>query len=158
MGMSVAPPQRIWTPPAQLFSWTHCIVHHTAGRDDPRSMEADNVIDYHTRVKKWKGAGYNWIAEMIEDWPTIITLRPPTVEGSHALGWNRVALGVVVAGNFMEEVPDPDLITTLVEDLFKPIICGVFHIPKENILPHRAVGQTDCPGVNFPITMITDRL
>ncbi len=156
--MLITPPQRKWLPPPQLFNWTDCIVHHTGADDNPETMQADNVTDYHVRIKKWKDAGYNWMAELIDNYPVIITLRPPTTNGSHALGWNRIALGVVVAGNFMETIPDPRLIDCLVEDLFRPIICGVFHIPKDHIHAHRDVGETDCPGDNFDITSITDRL
>lgn len=156
--MLLKPPQRQWMPPKLLFNWTHCIVHHTGAADDPRSMQADNVTDYHVRIKKWKDAGYNWMGEIIDDYPVVITLRPPTMNGSHALGWNFAALGVVVAGNFMIDTPRTDLINTLVEDLFRPIIRGVFHIPRDRIHPHCDVGQTDCPGVNFPISLITDRL
>jgi len=151
------PPTR-WRAPAQLFNWTHCLVHHTAALDDPRSMQADNVIDYHVRVKKWRDAGYHFLCEMIENTPVCIILRPLTEVGSHSTGWNTTAVGVVFAGNYMEGAPPDALIQMSINDLFRPIICGILGITKDHIYAHREVKRTACPGDLFPMTLITDHL
>lgn len=156
--MNITPPKRNWLPPAQLFRWTHCIVHHTAAADDPRSMQADQIIDYHVRIKHWKDAGYNFLFEMIDHIPVAIFLRPLTTNGSHARGWNTTAVGCVFAGNFEETEPPSVLIDMAVEDVFRPIICGLLHITKDHIYRHDMVGQTDCPGSRFRIVSILDRL
>lgn len=156
--MMLKPPIRRWLPPAQLFHWTDCIVHHTGSPDDPHTMQADQVIDYHVRIKHWKDAGYNFLFEMIDDIPVGIFLRPLTTNGSHARGWNTTAVGCVFQGNFMTAPPPKVLIDMAVEDVFRPIIVGLLGIAPDRIRPHRDVGRTECPGSQFPITLITDQL
>jgi hypothetical protein len=150
-------PQTYWTPPAQLHAWTHCIVHHSGTVDRP-GLDADNNQRYHMEVREWRDAGYNFACEMVDNTPMVIFLRPLTDTGSHALHWNSTAVGVVVQGNFEETTPSPALVKTLIDDLFKPIIIGLLRIPRNNILPHGAVGNTDCPGRHFPVSLITDQL
>lgn len=156
--MTIAPPQRNWIPPAQLFVWNSAVVHHTAAEDDHETMQADDVTDYHVRVRRWKDAGYNFVFEMIEHTPVAIFLRPLTTNGAHTLGWNRLAVGLVFAGNFDETEPPEELIIMAVEDVFKPIIVGLLHITKDHIYRHDQVGQTRCPGSKFRIESILDRL
>lgn len=155
--MTITPP-RYWKPPAQLFRWTHCIVHHTAAKDDPRSMQADQIIDYHVRVKHWRDAGYHFLFEMIDGIPVAIFLRPLTLNGSHARGWNHFAVGTVFAGNFELTFPPAELISMAVEDVYRPIIRGLLNITPDHIYRHDMVGQTACPGSNLLLTSITDQL
>jgi hypothetical protein len=55
-------------------------------------------------------------------------------------------------------VPPPALIEMSINDLFRPIICGLLNITPDHIYPHRAVKNTACPGDLFPTKLITDHL
>lgn len=118
------------------------IVHHTASK-------TASVFDINTwhRNKGWLGIGYNYY---IRKDGSIYQGRPENMIGSHAQGWNSRSIGICLEGNFMEENPTDKQIESLswlISDIES-------RRGKLNILRHKDVNATSCPGDNFSLSSI----
>lgn len=105
------------------------VIHHTAIKD----MSVADIHELHLR-KAWAGIAYHKV--ILPD-GTIQNGRPLNVIGAHALGVNSHSIGIVLVGNFESDVPafsQMDALVKLTADLIKQ-----YHIPLENVVPHREV-------------------
>ena len=156
------------------------VIHHTAednetGKDDLTLMRA--IYYYHAIVRGWGDIGYNYV---IGQRGTIYEGRAggDYTAGAHALWNNKSSVGISVMGNFQtynvvseQENALKNLVQYLSKkygiDLQKTSI-GHRECPKNsnpgtnctllqdfqtyNLLGHREVGYTSCPGNNlFPL-------
>ncbi len=141
------------------MKWTHILLHHTAG---PKGQTVDQIREEH-QARGWKDIGYHYvIARSAQDNYARGYLqhgRPDTEAGAHAgvNKWNKCAIGVVTVGYFhpgsmlSEHMPD-----TLREDIICALchLCRKYRIPAANILRHRDVRKTACPGDWYPFEEI----
>jgi len=127
--------------------WSHVIVHHTASPDSP-GLEADNIRRYHLSLG-WRDVGYHYLVEHLEGGFEAVIGRPAFMAGSHSPGWNSKALGVAFVGNFEDVGPTPAQLDVGAELIAS--LCYMNEIPIENILGHRDVRATACPGASFSI-------
>ena len=142
--------------------------------------EADpNLIVYH-HTSMHSGTSFAEVVKIIKDkgWLTgyhCVVLQDGSIHafcrwdryGSHVQGYNRRSLGLALNGNFET---DPRIPFANVNGRFgepKPtdeqlhaaarvaaLWCHVYGIPlnwHQNILPHRELTATRCPGSNFPL-------
>jgi N-acetylmuramoyl-L-alanine amidase len=58
-------------------------------------------------------------------------------------------MGICVTGNFTKYRPSEEQYSSLRKLL--DFLCFAFHIPKENILLHRDLANTVCPGKFFDL-------
>jgi hypothetical protein len=157
----------IW-PIAYMKKVQKLIVHHTDS--DLKDLNGDLVMDgrdysamvraiyrYHAITRGWGDIGYNYIIDPLGN---IYEGRAggDGAIGAHALCHNNGAIGISVIGNY-ENIPVPEpavdsLINLLAlkaqEFNIDPQGESVFHgesIP--NILGHRDVRPTACPGKNL---------
>lgn|GEM_PF-1065738 len=125
------------------------VIHHTA-------LENMSVADIHELhlTKGWAGIAYH---KVILPNGTVENGRPEKMVGAHALGANPRSIGIVLVGNFEIAPPAPiqmDALVNLTLELMKK-----YHIPLENVQPHRDVTQgTVCPGALFPWEGFIQRL
>jgi len=140
------------------------IIHHTASEID---FDNENIIDYaarvraiyyyHTVVRGWGDIGYNFLVDPLGN---VYEGRSggDRVVGGHAYCYNIGTIGIAVIGNLESNlVPFPMLEGTLnaVNYIAKkynidPNEISSFHGRLlSNILGHRDVGQTACPGRNM---------
>ena len=80
--------------------------------------------------------------------------RPDLAQGAHALGKNKVSLGICLEGNFEEEYPTKEQIESLEE--LSIFLCLKYDI--KGILGHKEVRETLCPGKNFPLDEIRNNI
>lgn len=124
------------------------IIHHTAIED----MSVADIHELHLR-NGWAGIGYH---KVILPNGTVENGRPESMIGAHAQGVNPRSIGIVLVGNF-EIVPPSslqiDALVSLTLELMKK-----YHVPLENIQPHREVSKTVCPGALFPWSEFIQRL
>lgn len=135
------------------------IVHHTAttnNLDDP-AQAIRNIYYYHAITRGWGDIGYNYI---IDQKGNVYEGRygGDGVVGGHAYKYNVGSIGVSVLGNYQEnEVPQP-VINTLA-NLIK-VKATKYGIDPEgsslfngkmlpNVIGHKDVGATACPGKNL---------
>lgn len=135
------------------------IVHHTAttrNLDDP-AQAIRNIYYYHAITRGWGDIGYNYI---LDQKGNIYEGRygGDGVVGGHAYKYNVGSIGIAVLGNFEEnQVPQPviDSLANLIK-----IKSTKYGIDPEgsstfggkilpNVIGHRDVGATACPGKNM---------
>ena len=121
---------------------TILVYHHTA----IKSISPEDIDKLH-KNKGWKGIGYHYY---IRKDGTIYKGREDNAEGSHIKGYNKESIGICVEGNFEEEYLSNEQIESLKN--LSVYICLKYNI--KDILPHKELGKTLCPGKNFPLEEI----
>jgi len=125
------------------------IIHHT-------SIENMSVADIHEMhlINGWAGIAYH---KVILPNGTVQKGRPENMVGAHARGANPRSIGIVLVGNFQMKPTASVQIDALVNLTLE--LMRKYHIPLENVVPHRAVTQgTTCPGALFPWEEFIERL
>ena len=115
------------------------VIHHTASKTD---LTVQEIHQMHLKQgENWKGIGYHYY---INKKGIIYRGRPEKYSGSHAIDYNSISIGVCLSGNFEEEEPNVNQITSLIELLH--------HLRAKysntEIVGHRDLNATACPG-NF---------
>lgn len=123
------------------------VIHHSA-TNRPESPEEIHKMHLN---RGWSGIGYHFY---IRKDGTIYRGRPENVIGSHAKGGNYNTLGICVEGNFekngLNEAQKISLINLSTYLSLK--------YPIKNIIPHRDVTDTLCPGSFFPLESVKNSI
>ena len=130
--------------------WKYVVIHHsasTAGNAADfdkmhRKRGWDRGLGYHFVVGNGNGSG-NGLIEIGTRWEK-------QIDGAHAgvKEYNRYGIGICLVGNFENGVPTAEQMDSLLslvnhfQDRYK--------IPSENVILHRHVRSTACPGRQFP--------
>lgn len=122
------------------------IYHHTAIKD----ISVEEVDELHKK-RGFIGIGYNYY---IDKDGLIYQGRPNEAEGAHALGNNKISIGICLEGNFEEEYPTNGQLKS-VESL-SLFLCLKYNI--KDIVGHRDVKETLCPGKNFPLKQVRENV
>lgn len=115
------------------------VYHHTAISE----MSAEQIDKFH-KEKGWDGIGYNFY---IRKDGVIYRGRPENAEGAHTIGKNTTSLGICLEGNFEEEKPTKEQNLSL--ERLSTYLAIKYDI--KDIIGHRDVYETLCPGKNFNI-------
>ena len=120
---------------------THIIIHHTAAEE----KDTEQIRRYHMS-KGWRDIGYDYVVERSGK---TVEGRSLSIQGAHAgaLFYNQHAIGVAVIGNLSQRDIYPEQMNSLVGLLAELVL--KWRIAKENILLHREIKKTECPGVRF---------
>jgi len=116
------------------------IIHHSASPD----VSAAVIHGWHL-AKGWSGIGYHYI---IRSNGAIEAGRPLYTIGAHAgPDANHDSIGVCLTGNFMEQPPTDEQLQALVRlvDILEERYGTMLEVVR-----HRDVAATDCPGAHFP--------
>jgi hypothetical protein len=128
--------------------WTVIVLHHSATK-----RGSSTLFDKMHREKGWDGVGYDFVignGTDTGDGELEVTYRwRDQKDGSHAKGWNDVAIGICLVGNYEEGPPTPAQRDTLVRLLRH--LRRRFGIPAERVVGHKALNPTLCPGKRFPL-------
>ncbi len=126
--------------------WRVIVLHHSAS-----AVGGAKRFDEWHKAKGWDGVGYDFVignGTDTEDGALETTFRwREQRDGAHAKGWNDLAIGICLVGNFEETDPTPKQKATLVRLL--RYLMRRFSIPKERVVGHGAIGTTLCPGRRF---------
>ncbi len=132
------------------------IIHHTATTtdlDDPKAA-IRAIYYYHSLTKGWGDIGYNYI---IDQYGNIYEGRSGGVGvvGGHVAGYNIGSIGIAMLGDFENEPLPYDALMSLLEliqdqaDEFNIDVEGSSKFRGDlisNLIGHRDVGATLCPG------------
>lgn len=142
------------------MSWTHIVVHHSAGHDTD-ALDTAGIRRFHERDRGWRDIGYHFLVERVGDYYTSVSGRPLTLKGSHEPKANSTGIGVCFVGNFsLHPMPHEQveagaqLIAGLV------LLLGGAGSEREvagKIKPHRHYKATECPGKDFPLDTLVRR-
>jgi N-acetyl-anhydromuramyl-L-alanine amidase AmpD len=122
------------------------IVHHTASK----TISPENINEMHIK-EGWGGIGYHFY---IRKDGTIYKGRPENTIGAHSIGRNKNSIGICLEGNFESESPTEEQKNSLVKLSTDMII----KYNLEGIIGHGDVYETLCPGKNFPMEEIQNRV
>lgn len=138
------------------------IIHHTAGSNDYTKSESSAIVrsiyKYHTSVRGWDDIGYNFL---VDKYGQIFEGRyggtAKNIVGAHAQNFNYRSTGISLIGDFSSASPSSAqidatqrlLVWRLAKGLVDPIGKSVMNGENlDNIIGHRNVGSTACPGGN----------
>lgn len=102
----------------------------------------ERIREWHL-ARGWKDVGYQYV---IERNGTIRCARPIQVPGAHAKGNNHDSIGICVVGNNLD--PDEKWDDAQQAGLRRLIEALRLVWPELEILAHREVAQTACPGLS----------
>lgn len=157
------PPQRFqppvtvqnpWKPTAPPREWRHIVIHHSASSGG--SVES---IDAAHKGRGWDGVGYHFVignGDGMGDGEIESTFRwRGQTHGAHAgkAEYNQHGIGICLIGNFEDSQPSTAQMAAV-----KRLVSVLKHeygIPSDEVIAHRDVKATACPGRNFPIAEIS---
>ena len=131
--------------------WKYVVIHHSASY----TGNAATFDKLHRETRGWvNGLGYDFVIgngngsgngqiEVGPRWKL-------QIDGAHAgvKEYNHFGIGICLVGNFENEKPTRNQISSLLS-LIK-YFQNRYNIPSENVILHRHVKTTACPGGNFP--------
>ena len=100
------------------------------------------IREYHVGQKGWADIGYHFA---IDGRGHVWQCRQAKYKGAHVGGKNEFNIGILVMGNFEEQVPTQNQKKSLAYTLRK--FKGWW--PKAEILGHKEQAPTQCPGKNL---------
>lgn len=136
----------------------YIIVHHS-GTEDGKICEFQAIRGWHIHHNCWIDIGYHFGIERIgKEWNwEVLVGRPLHWVGAHARGHNNNSIGICFVGNYSKVKPSHKMIQIAVRRIIVPLV-KTFNVPLENILPHRAVNNTSCPGKMFEMEYLIDEI
>jgi N-acetyl-anhydromuramyl-L-alanine amidase AmpD len=116
------------------------IIHHSASA---RTTTRDEIDAWH-KARGWSGVGYHGV---IEEGGIYVPGRPIWKAGAHCRGHNQDSIGICIVGNNISE--DERWTKTQIEEAQRHIDFWKVVIPNLEVLGHRDLGQTQCPGIEI---------
>ncbi|MFP4176156.1 MAG: N-acetylmuramoyl-L-alanine amidase [Candidatus Brocadiia bacterium] len=131
-------------------TWRSIVVHHS----HTRSGSMESFDQYHREERGWKGVGYHFVignGTGSPDGKVEVTFRwEDQMHGAHAGvdRHNQHGIGICLVGDFDQQRPTARQLASLIALVnYLQKRCG---IPTSDILLHRHIKNTRCPGKNFP--------
>lgn len=125
------------------------VIHHTAMRNCKSQIESMYELliiqRFHMQDRHYDDIGYNFLVG--ED-GTVYEGRGWGVMGAHTKGNNHDSLGIAFMGNFNNDSPSTEALTS-VKNLLESGVTQGFLLPEFLLLGHRDLGSTECPGSNL---------
>ncbi|MCH8922352.1 MAG: N-acetylmuramoyl-L-alanine amidase [Planctomycetes bacterium] len=147
-------------PPVPSRPWKTIVFHHSATpAGSVASIDAEHRLRKDSAGEPWLGIGYHFVigngvienGHGMPDGKIEATFRwQQQLPGAHAGSrtHNASGIGICLIGNFNEAPPTKKQISSarkLVESLRRRYL-----IDREQVIAHRDVRATDCPGRFFP--------
>lgn len=136
-----------WKESLELSNNPNKIIYHHSARSE---WSPEEINEYH-KSKGWKGIGYNYY---IRKDGSIYSGRPENAEGAHTKGENNSSIGICLEGNFEDEL----LTKGQLESLSKLSLYISLKYDIYEIIGHKDVYSTLCPGKNFPLEDIRNKV
>ena len=124
----------------------YLILHHEAAS----SASVEQVHAYH-RNKGWGGIAYHLY---VRKDGTVYKGRPIDKRGTHTSNYNYKSIGICCEGNFETERIGTKQFNALCEAI--EYVLSIY--PRLKIVGHREVGATACPGKNFPLQEVKNKM
>ncbi|WP_166825788.1 NlpC/P60 family protein [Brevibacterium limosum] len=131
------------------------VVHHTSGSNSYSAADVPGIIRgiqaYHQQGRGWNDIGYNVVADKYGRlWHARGGDVSKAVIGAHVAGHNTGTFGISVLGTYNSAAPPKktrDAVASAIAWKFS--LNGISKATKSNLVGHRDLGQTDCPGDAF---------
>lgn len=123
-------------------------LHHSASRHH----NFDLIKDYHTRILGWVDIGYHFIITKQGEVLRGRSIKLQSCNGDRYV--NHHYLSICCLGNFEVEGLKPKQYKRLFD--FLTYLNLIFNFSYLNILGHKDVVNTLCPGKHFPLSKCVD--
>ncbi|XP_053958577.1 peptidoglycan-recognition protein LB-like [Anastrepha ludens] len=131
-----------FTGPAPFVILHHSYQPGVCQTEDACKAAMRSMQNYHMDQHGWPDIGYSFA---VGGDGNVYEGRGYEVVGAHAPNYNSRSIGLLLIGNFMEELP-PAPMQQVAQDFIEYSMEGG-HLPKDYILHgHRQVRDTECPG------------
>ena len=157
-----APLPARWAPHVAERRWRHIVIHHTVTSqgsvvflDRIHRARGFDSLGYHFVIGNGAGAGDGEV-QVGARWSGQTVGAHTRVNPADDNYWNRNSIGIVLVGDFTRAPPSRrqmDALVSLVRSLEQH-----FQIATDEVIPHRAVKGTLCPGPKFPWARFQQRL
>lgn len=141
-------------PMTRPAHWQYIVIHHSFTRDEATTRNWDAIRKYHKEINGWADIGYHFGLERDLSGIAVLEGRPLSMDGAHAIGFNRNGIGICVVGNYDIDPPSADRLEVLRGLVTKLMV--QFNIPVDNVIGHRETYllrgvkvEKSCPGANF---------
>lgn len=150
-----------WKPKVPEREWNSIVIHHTAST----AGSVESIHEAHIKRKDksgnpWLGIGYHFVignGSGMGDGEIQSTFRwREQMHGAHAgnTEHNQHGIGIVLVGNFEEAPPSPAQVQS-VKRLIS-VMRKEYGIGSSDVIAHRDVKATACPGRLFPMAEVAD--
>lgn len=138
--------------------WTGIAIHHSATEDDTEHEDTEAIERFHEGDRGWSDIGYNGLVESVEGFYEYRNGRGTDTVGAHVKGHNGYLLGLCFVGNYNRSAPNEEILETGANVLFNWM--ANYGIKLNRVQGHRdwADKDTDCPGTEFDLTRLRDKL
>lgn len=130
-----------WNGTLSTRAYTDYIALHHA---ECSVCSAADVHSWH-KNNGWCGIGYHFFVRKNGE---IYRGRPLNKVGAHVLGMNNRSIGICAEGAYMKETM-PYAQKLAIAQLLDYLKTNYY--PNAKIVGHREIGDSDCPGKNFPL-------
>lgn len=152
-----------WKPTAKPRDWKYVVVHHTASeKGNVESIHEEHQQKKDAKGNPWLGIGYHFLignGNGMTDGEIEPTFRwRGQLQGAHAGSsdpvYNQQGIGICLVGNFENHAPSAKQIASL-KQLVKSLK-GTYKISSKNVIGHRDVRATECPGKLLPMQEVAN--
>lgn len=134
------------------------VIHHSGTSDGPENNTA-GIRRWHMGTPPngpkdgpYKDVAYHALCEKVGGSYENLFGRPWDKSGAHCLGHNGHTLGFCFVGDFTQQAPPLEQVDCGAKNL--AYWMRAFRIPLENIVAHKDLNDTDCPGEFFPMAYL----
>jgi N-acetyl-anhydromuramyl-L-alanine amidase AmpD len=160
----VVPAQKLvgnpWKPKVDERDWQYIMLHHTASSTGSvESIHEAHIARKDSKGNPWKGIGYHFVignGKGMGDGAIEPTFRwREQMHGAHAgvNKYNQKGIGIVLVGNFEDSTPSPAQLAAVKK--LVGVLKADYGIGSEQIIAHKDVKATACPGRMFPLAEIS---
>lgn len=150
-----------WQTDSAAREWKYIVIHHTAtSAGSVESIHEAHLQKKDASGKPWLGIGYHFVignGNGMTDGAIEPTFRwKQQMHGAHAgssnKDHNQIGIGVCLVGNF-EETSPTEAQRRSVKQLVQTLK-SEYHISSSNVIGHRDIKTTECPGRLFPMSEV----
>ena len=120
------------------------IIHHPVA-----NWSVKRTHRYFIDSKGWNGIAYNYYIQKNLSAFYGRSTANQEYQGAQASGWNHKSIGVAFEGNYDVETMTKEMLSLGIKAVAE--LCKRHSLTEADILPHKAIGQTACPGKHFPL-------
>jgi N-acetyl-anhydromuramyl-L-alanine amidase AmpD len=157
------PEKNLWRPGAKEREWKYIVLHHTASeKASVESIHEEHLTRKDASGTPWLGIGYHFVVgngNGMPDGEVEPTFRwRQQLQGAHAgstdPAYNQSGIGICLVGNFENHEPTASQMASL-KKLVRTLK-GNYRVASKNVIGHRDVRATECPGKLFPMQEVAN--
>lgn len=152
-----------WKPKVDARDWQYIVLHHTASSTGSvESIHEAHIKRKDSKGTPWKGIGYHFVignGSGMGDGAIEPTFRwREQMHGAHAgvNKYNQKGIGIVLVGNFEDRSPSPAQLAAVKK--LVGILKADYGIDSDQVVPHKELKATACPGRMFPLAEVSRSL